>query len=289
MKLAIISCARLPKGVAEDQPLFIALQQHPDINYDICIWDDPHINWEQYDVCLLRSVWDYHEKSEAFMRWIRSASAVTKIINPPEVIQWNSNKLYLRAMQEHGLPIAPTLWLKQHKDCLLSSAIQQLPESERYFLKPTIGADSSGTFRFNPSQLNSAQVHLDQWLQSHDMMLQCYLPSVESYGEISAIYIGDQFSHAIRKTPVNGDYRVQDTFGATDQAHILTTDERTVSNAAMIYLIKKMGPLSYARIDMLINKNQVVINEVELIEPSLFFHHHPIAAQRLINQLQSLV
>lgn len=284
MKIAIVTCERLPQGIAEDQPLFDALKS-AQIEFQICVWSDT-VDWSQYDICLLRSVWDYHEKSTAFMTWVHQTSQVTKIMNPSEVIEWNSNKNYLKALSEHHINIAPTLWLKQHSQTPLEDAINQLPESDTYFLKPTIGADSSGTHRFMPKALEAAQTHLNQWIVKHDMMLQSYLPSVESYGEVSAIYFGGDFSHAIRKIPVNGDYRVQDTFGAKDIAHTLDGDEFKATEAANTFINKKFGKLAYARIDLLKGDHgQVFVNELELIEPSLFLQHGPNAAELFVTKI----
>ena len=50
------------------------------------------------------------------------------------------------------------------------------------------------------------------------MMLQPYLETVETEGELSALYFDGVFSHGVRKIPVPGDYRVQDDFGASDAA-----------------------------------------------------------------------
>ena len=185
MKIALITCDKLPQGVIEDQPLYNALKRAA-IEFHICIWDQTH-DWSQYDVCLLRSVWDYHEKSEAFMVWVQQVSQVTRLLNPAEVIEWNSNKNYLKELAAHQLNIAPTVWLTKGSDINLRNEIVKLPESPQYFLKPTIGADSSGTHRFNVKNIDAAQEHLNHWLVHNDMMLQSYLPSVESYGEISAI------------------------------------------------------------------------------------------------------
>lgn len=284
MKIAIITCSEHPQGVIEDKPLFDALIQS-NINYEICIWDQPN-DWSKYDICLLRSVWDYHEKFENFIKWTHEVEKVSNLSNPLSVIEWNSDKKYLQELHGHEINIAPTIWLAQHSIIDLKSELSKLPDAHQYFLKPTVGADSSGTFRFNTEEIEKAQQHLNQWISSHDMMLQSYLPSVESYGEVSLIFIDGKFSHAIRKIPVKGDYRVQDTFGATDTPHKASQQEINIAVSTVDFIKTKFGQLSYARIDLLQDvKNQPVINEIELIEPSLFFHHHHPAAHNLINSL----
>ncbi|WP_154223524.1 ATP-grasp domain-containing protein [Marinicella rhabdoformis] len=286
MKIAIITCADHPQGVSEDQPLFMALKQ-AQIDFHICIWNHPH-DWSQFDVCLLRSVWDYHEKPADFIRWAQTTSKVCTLLNPVDVIEWNRDKKYLKELSEHQINIAPTIWLTKQTNIQLYAEIIKLPKSKTYFLKPTIGADSSGTFRFTLNTIDKAQTHLNQWLDKQDMILQSYLPSVESYGEVSLIFIGNQYSHAIRKIPVAGDYRVQDTFGAKDMPHQPSEKETQIAYAVNHFIINKFKKLCYARIDLLIDhKNNAVINEVELIEPSLFFHHKKDAANTLVNAVSS--
>ena len=59
------------------------------------------------------------------------------------------------------------------------------------------------------------------------MMLQPYLETVETEGELSALYFDGVFSHGVRKIPVPGDYRVQDDFGASDEPYSFSLAEET--------------------------------------------------------------
>jgi glutathione synthase/RimK-type ligase-like ATP-grasp enzyme len=115
------------------------------------------------------------------------------------------------------------------------------------------------------------------------MLLQPYLGSVETAGERSAIFIDGAFSHAVRKVPVPGDYRVQDDFGAEDRPVELTAGERRLARAAVA---AAGGDLLYARVDLLADdRGRPRLSELELVEPSLFFRHHPAAAERLAGAL----
>jgi hypothetical protein len=215
MKLAIITCSKLPNGVEDDQSLFQALTAKG-IELDILAWDC-EVDWSQYPACLLRSVWDYHEKIDDFNQWLNQVSTTSNLINKPELVLWNQNKNYLAELEKAGITIAATTWIKQGQSFDLTQWCKQQTASQ-FFLKPVIGADSSGTLRFanTTANINQAQKHLARWLTTVDMMLQPYLDTVETFGETSAIYFAGKLSHAVRKIPINGDYRVQDTFGARD-------------------------------------------------------------------------
>lgn len=288
MKLAIITCKEHPKGVAEDRPLFQSLKQN-NISYDIHAWD-AEIDWSFYDIALLRSVWDYHQRINEFNVWLTTTAKKTQIINSPDIVLWNQSKKYLAELNDFGIPIAPTTWLSKNQSADLSSLIKQ-GTATTYFLKPVVGADSSDTMRFNnnPIDIGKAQIHLENLLPKQAMMLQPYLKMVETFGETSAIYFSGKLSHAIRKIPVSGDYRVQDTFGASDITYDLNPTEIELSEACLKFLSNKFGELLYARFDFLHGEDEsVYLNEVELIEPSLFFQHHEAAAANLVQSLQKM-
>ena len=94
-------------------------------------------------------------------------------------------------------------------------------------------------------------------------------------------------AHAVRKVPPNGAYRVQDDYGAKDYKHPLTNDicefARTTLQKACTVLGENEPPL-YARVDLLSDaEGTIYLNELEVIEPSLFFRHN----ERLPQQLHS--
>ncbi|WP_223787677.1 ATP-grasp domain-containing protein [Marinicella meishanensis] len=289
MKLAVATCQHFPHGVDDDAPLIDALHERFE-QVDVLPWDTD-ADWSVYQACLLRSVWDYHEQVARFNRWVDAVSQQTRLFNPPAVIHWNQNKYYLAELAEFGITVAPTHWLRagsQAAQSLDLATITQAFDAPQYFLKPVVGADSSGTLRFEHSAagLAAAEKHLAQWLPAVDMMLQPYLSTVESHGETSAIYVAGNLTHAVRKIPVKGDFRVQDTFGASDVSHRMNASEMALSKACLQYINQRFGAVLYARFDFLQDAaGCVYLNEAELIEPSMFFNHGPQAAEQLAEAL----
>ena len=113
------------------------------------------------------------------------------------------------------------------------------------------------------------------------MILQPYLSRVETEGEFSAIYFGGALSHCVQKIPVRGDYRVQDDYGASDQAIEPIAGLIHLADAALSVLDE---PWIYARVDALrLGDGTWVLNELEMVEPSLFFRHSDLAAKRLVH------
>ena len=112
---------------------------------------------------------------------------------------------------------------------------------------------------------------------------------VETDGEFSAIFIDGALTHGVRKVPVPGDYRVQDDYGAADYPYALSPDAMQAAQqacAAAAALLKLDHGLLYARVDFLWGDDGTVyLNELELVEPSLFFRHGPQAATALADAL----
>ena len=289
MRVALASCQDLPGWEVDDQPLERALR---DFGVDVWCppWDSEDIDWSIFDAVLIRTTWDYMKRSGKFLTWVEHCSTVSKLFNPGDVVRWNSNKSYLKELESQGVKLAPTMWIERGStvsiDELLSGVDWQMG-----FLKPYVGATAIHTLRFDRSQRghDQAQSLLDQQLPHCGMMLQPYMPRVEEQGELSAIYFDGSLSHSVRKIPVPGDYRVQDDFGAADFGVGLTEVQRTFADkvmSAVHAIFPKHMPLLYARIDWLTdNEGELVLNELELIEPSLFFRHSDGAGQKLANAL----
>ena len=293
MYIGIATCSDLPGWEVDDAPLFEVLERK-EVSYSLVAWDDADVDWSAFDAVLVRTTWDYTEHYREFLAWIKHVGQVTRLFNPPQTLTWNTHKTYLRDLEDRGVAIAPTVWLEQGQYADLRSIFEER-DWVGGFIKPVVGATARGTLRFRADELGlkEAQKHLDELLGVCGAMVQPYLHSVEVEGEYSAIIIDGEVTHMVRKVPVPGDYRVQDDHGASD--------EPTELEAADIEMCKRIcrlvqqepswhdspdSPLLYARVDLLRDlEGNLVLNELELIEPSLFLRHGRHAAGRLVSAL----
>jgi len=268
MRIAIATCRNLPDWEVDDTPLFEAFAAR-DIDAPAIIWDDPGVEWSTFDACLIRTTWDYqHGKREAFVDWAQRTAAMIPLFNPPLVIRWNTHKFYLRELEQRGAPIIPTIWLEAGSSIDLPAALHEHGWS-RAFLKPAIGATARETFRIRgEGDHDDAQAHVDRLLAAgEDMLLQPYLPRVETEGEYSAIIIDGSITHGVRKVPVPGDYRVQDDFGATDEPWTPTADDQATIDT-IIDALPFDHDLLYARVDLIRDDAGALrLTELELVEP----------------------
>lgn len=292
MRIALATCEDLPEWEVDDRPFHEALRSRH-IDFDQPCWSDPKVDWSSYSCCLIRTTWDYADRCEEFVAWAERTATLTRLLNPIETIRWNTCKSYLKDLESTGIPVIPTHWLESGESFDLRG-ILDAHGWDTGFIKPRIGATARATFRFDPADgsLLDAQRHLAGLLETEAALVQPYLSSVEEVGERSAIFIDGVLTHAVEKIPAPGDYRVQDDFGAIDRPCELKPGERELVEEVMRMLQavpdwtgeRDVLPL-YARVDFLQQHDTPLINEVELVEPSLFFRHGPAAADALADSL----
>jgi glutathione synthase/RimK-type ligase-like ATP-grasp enzyme len=265
----------------DDRPLVQALEA-AGAEVSRLAWDDPTVDWQGFDLALLRSTWDYHHRLDEFLSWIDRAGAATTVLNPPPLIRWNAHKSYLRDL---AAPQPPTVWLSPGQAPELGARMAERGW-QTAFVKPAVGATAEGSLRFGLGELERATAHVQELLARGEVLLQPYVASVESRGERSAIVIDGEITHFVRKVPNPGDWRVQDDYGATDARHEPERGERAFAESVWA-LIAQSSPyrLAYGRIDWLMSDEGPWLVELELIEPCLFFRHAPEAALRLAQSL----
>jgi len=233
-------------------------------------WADPG-GLTAFDLAMPLLVWGYHRAGaqwqEAVGRW--EAGGV-RLMNPPSVLRWNADKLYLGRLAERNAPVVPTLYADRCTEEVMAEAAAQLG-TDRLIAKPQVSASAWQTIRWSPGQpLDGAP--------AGPAMIQPYLPAIESEGEISLIYLGGAFSHSIRKRPQPGDFRVQPEYDGVITPHAPARDEL---DAAEAVLAEVEEPLLYARIDFVRGLDgKPALMELELVEPDLYLGYDAEAPGR---------
>lgn len=113
-KIAFATYSELP-NLTENDKLLIPHFEENGFIVTPEIWDNPASNWEQYDLVLIRSTWDYYMKPEKFKTWVSQfIDSKTKLLNAPEIILKNSHKFYLKELKEQGVNIIPTIFSSEN-------------------------------------------------------------------------------------------------------------------------------------------------------------------------------
>jgi hypothetical protein len=269
----------------DDRLLRTALRDRAVI-VDAVRWDDAAADWSAYDLVVLRSPWDYTSRRDAFVAW---AHSVPRLANPADVIEWNTDKHYLRELAAAGLPVIPT-------DFVEPGTTWTPPTAGEWVVKPTISAGSQDTGRYRlPEQGDLATAHARRLTDAgRAVMIQPYLTAVDTAGETSVLMAPDAsgeltFSHAIRKGPIltGPDMRRPHSEYIEEISSRIPTDaELAVASRVVAAVPGGAKRLLYARVDLIPGADgEPVLLELELTEPSLFFGHAPDAAPRLADAI----
>ncbi len=248
-------------------------------------WDDPSVDWASFDMILIRTTWDYQEHLGAFLAWVDRAGALAPMHNPPEIVRANIDKRYMRTLERAGVPIVPTVWFERRTDPeTLAGALDALGAAAggtAGALKPAVGAGASGLLLFSRDELDRASVHANEQIGVCGcVLLQPAIGSVRTRGELSVVLIDGEVTHAVRKVPAAGEWRVQIEFGGRYTLEEAGETELGIARRAVAALAGDEAPL-YARIDLVeVDGLGPAVIEVELIEPELFFARAADGADR---------
>jgi hypothetical protein len=334
-----------------DKPLYTALHARR-IPFDIVAWDDPVVDWSRYAIACVRSTFNYASsprKALEFRCWLAHCKAAgVTLYNDERIISWNISKQYLSQLNSvYRVPIIPTVIVPVGDEADLSRIVASHGWSD-IIMKPAIGNGSAKCLRVNCS--NSVQMRLGQRFLAdmvgtksvdsdsspsagvhrgssveriepssepegpRDMLVQPYLKSVETDGELSVVVIDGVITHAVQKRPAQGDFRCQAEWGATATTTTLLPEEhalvhRTLRDALRCVTLTEapravdysnaassQGPINsdtllFARLDFLrltptrANSSDsfshisapLLLLELELIEPVLYFDLAPEA------------
>jgi hypothetical protein len=114
--------------------------------------------------------------------------------------------------------------------------------------------------------------------------VQRYLGEISEHGELSLVFLGGKFSHAVVKEAAPGEFRVQPQFGGTSR---LVGTRRAIVRAAERILSCVGVPLLYARADGVEVGGELVLMELELVEPSLFLGMEERGFERMARAIRA--
>lgn len=295
MRVALVTCHPFPEGVVDDEePLRVALR-HRGAEVVEVPWD-ADIDWAAFELAILRTPWDYQARPDAFLAWCERCGTATRLVHDAAIVRWNLDKRYLRELAA-AVPIAPTVWVAAGPSDVdglraelarLEGGLMASGASGELLAKPVVGANAFLAARF-PRTIDGLE-RLATHVAGRDFMVQPYLDSVESEGELSLVWIeGVGVTHGVRKVPARGDFRVQEDHGARDMPWEPDLAARELADraiaAAQACPALAGSKVLYARVDLLVGPEGYVLNELELVEPALFMRHFPGVGEALAERV----
>jgi glutathione synthase/RimK-type ligase-like ATP-grasp enzyme len=281
-RVAFVTYAEHPHLYFDDR-LAADLLRSGGVEVEAVLWDSTDVRWEEFDSVVLRSCWEYHLRTREFLDWIALMERkAIPLWNPPGVVRENADKHYLMRLAAEGVRVAPTVWLEPGDDFDLAAILERQGWSHAV-VKPAVSMSAYGTWVTTPSRAASDHGRLSELLSRSGVMIQRFLPEVQTRGEWSFVFFMKEYSHAVLKIPKPGDFRVQRDFGGSlaDSA----PSRRLIEQAQEIVRCVEAS-LLYARVDAVEVSGELVLMELELIDPVLFLGRDPGAAQRFADAIE---
>lgn len=271
MKITIVGyqkVERLSQGVANDEDTeLIDFLRGKGLDVVPTIWNDETVDWSKFDVAIIKSPWDYHNHLNEFLGWLDTLEKLgVKVLNPVEVIKWNSDKHYLKDIADKGLSVIPSEYLE--KNSTFNNHFFEYFSAEKLVVKPCVSAGAQNTITVSRDNLEERSKEIEQLLKDQDYMVQPFVKEIE-HGEWSFLFFNGKYSHCSLKTPKKGDFRVQHYHGGSISYPV--PDSLHIEQAGS-YLKSLSQSTLYARVDGVLINDSFHLMELELIEPYLFLN-----------------
>jgi glutathione synthase/RimK-type ligase-like ATP-grasp enzyme len=232
------------------------------------VWDDPAVDWSAARLVAVRSTWDYESRLAEFLAWARRVSASSDFVNPPGVLEWNTDKAYLVELADAGVPVVPTVTADD-----LDAVTRGVARYGTAVVKPrvavggrgvTIVAGTSGRASLPPAEEGP-------WV------VQPLVESIRDEGETSVFVLGGQAVSQARKVPAAGEIRVHEHHGGATHPANLDEAAAGLAREAVAVTERLLGSeLLYARVDMLrLPDGSLAMSELEVTEPGLYLDVMP--------------
>ncbi|HEY6894384.1 MAG TPA: hypothetical protein VI258_09470 [Rhodanobacteraceae bacterium] len=283
MKAIALVTAAAARNLDEDLAPLEAALHAAGAAPSIVEWDDAAVDWTSFDLAVLRSTWDYSTRLAEFLRWVDRVSPLTTLVNPREVVRWNTDKHYLAHLASAGVPVVPSTFVESGDDARRALDAFLAGGGDEFVVKPSVGAGSRDAQRYARDEHDAALAHAQRLLdEKRSVLLQPYLARVDAHGETALIFFAGAFSHAIRKGPLlkRGEGPTRALF-ATEHIMPRTPGADEIAVAERTLAAMPFGELLYARVDLIHDDDGAPrVLELELTEPSLFFGHAEGSADR---------
>jgi glutathione synthase/RimK-type ligase-like ATP-grasp enzyme len=245
-------------------------------------WSDAEVDWSRFDVAVALGARDATDDRDGFVAWAARVGELAALWNPADVLRWNTHRSYLLELEDRGAPVVPTAWLARGDRIDLAELLASRGWS-RAIVEPAVGAGSVGLAHVDVDAVAAGQRHLHALLVAGDAMVQPYLSSVESRGELSVIVIDGEVSHAVRRLPEPGGIRVQDEHVGHHLAEEPGRDTRDLAR----WMVEAVGTeLLYARVDLLEDEvGALQLVGLEATAPDLYLDEVPESAERLADAI----
>ena len=275
-----------------DLPLQIVAFADSGIELVQAPWEDGTIDWDSFDLVVVRSPWNYVDCLDEFRQWLDARRPMTTIHNAVSLIEWNMDKRYLADLAARGVPVVPTAFVQSIDE--FQSAIASAGSSE-IVVKPSVSAGSRLTGRFAVDDPSAEELVSRILSEGVTVMVQPFASRIDVQGEIGTVLFDGVVSHSFRKAAllaeggalVGGEYREEITaIVAPDDVLAVVTIASTVATK----IARERGWLAaneellYGRYDVVrLDDGSPALLEAELFEPCFFLPTDSESPRRFVD------
>ncbi len=286
MKIAILVSSKYAKENYIDDKMLCDALIGQGLYANIIAWDNES-ELKEYNIGIIRSCWDYHNRKEEFICQLEKYSKFMKIFNSVQTIKWNSDKRYLLDFDDRFKVIKTKIANNQKE---LSSILDDFKES-CLVLKPTVSASGMDTYKVKAKNkvavLDAAQ---NIFKLNKSVIIQKYISNIEKQGERSLVVIDGICTYAYKKMPAEGNFLVHNHWGGSVSPSSVTDEDKALTKKILEYLYERLNekPL-YMRIDLLYENNEPLLLELELIEPGLSLSKNEASLKLLVDAIKDRI
>ena len=279
-RVTLVTSADMPNLYTDEAGLLDYLAER-DTDPRIARWDDPDMDWAEAGLVVVRSVSDYASRRAEFLEWTRS---VPRILNHPDILDWNSDKHYLQVLERYGLPVIPTTWLEPEDKLSKHRVHSRFPALQDFVVKPAVssGLRDIGRYRaIDSTDRRHAIGHVMSLLDAgRSVMVQRYREEIDAHGEISLIFFNGLVSHAVEKKAMLHPSQVTDAdiHETLTTARDATAEEwrwgeqiRSVLHAMVKDRLGRDEQFLFNRVDVVPDgKGSFMVMEVSMVDAQLY-------------------
>lgn len=249
-------------------------------------WAREDVDWSQFRCAVFRTTWDYFDRFAEFSAWLDRIERQTRLCNDAATVRWNADKHYLADLATRGVSVVPLRFLERGTTEELPDVLAATGWTDA-IVKPCVSGAARHTYRVSRANVGEIDAIVRPLLAAESFIVQPFQTDVLTRGEVSLVAIDGRYSHAVRKVPACGDFRVQDDYGGTLHAHEPPAEEIELAERAVAACDPRPA---YARVDVVRgNDGRCAVMELELIEPELWLRRHPPAASALADAIARAV
>ncbi|MDO5719284.1 MAG: glutathione synthetase [Actinomycetaceae bacterium] len=295
-RVTLVTSREMPNLYSDEEGILDALAER-DVDASIKFWDDEDVDWEEAGLVVVRSVSDYAQRRDEFLTWTKS---VPRLLNHPDILDWNTDKHYLKVLEEeYGLPVIPTTWIEAEDELSKHRVHSRFPALQDFVIKPAVSSGLRDIGRYSaidPAARRSAITHVMDLLgQGRSVMLQRYREEIDTHGEISLIFFNGLVSHSVEKKAMLHPSHVTDA----SMHETLTTAREATSEewrwgeeirvALHAYVKARLGrdeQFLFNRVDVVPDgQGSFMVMEIGLTDAQLYLDSSPDAMQNFADAI----